>query len=161
MQVQLRAMNLSPLGLLVVALTSLPGYLLVTLAVLLAPNVFLSLLGALIISHGADRLLTRVFTSQPDGIVEKMQRGAIDMVNSILPGVGETVVSPSTRRLTAMLSVLVAAWYSESGVIVAVGLLVLGAYVEYVEQQRSFLSIFWGLLSGAVGAAPFVYWLFF
>ena len=160
MDIQLRAMHLSPLGLLVVLLTSLPGYFLVALSVLLAPTVFLSLLGALFTSHIMDRLFTRVLTRQPEDVVERMQRQAIDMMGAVLPGVGETVVDPSMRRLSSMLGVLCAAWYSQTAVGVGIAAFVIGSYVSYVEQQHSFLSIATGVLTGALGAAPFAYWLF-
>jgi len=160
MEVKLRAMHLSPLGLLFVLLTSLPGYLLITLSVLLAPNVFLSLLGALLISHFADRLLTRLATRQPENVVERMKRQAVDMMGSIFPGMSETVVNPSIRRLTCLLGVICSAWFSETALAIAIGVFILGTYVEYVEQQRSFLGILSGILTGAIGAAPFAYWLF-
>lgn len=159
MQVTIRATNLSPLGLLVVALTSLPGYLLVAVGVLLAPRVFGSLLGALLISHGLDRLITRMVKGRPSDMFEKMKRQAIDLISQALPGFGETIVNPGIRRLTAMLAVLTARWFSQNSAAVATSVFLLGVYVEYVEQRRSFPSIVWGVLTGGLAAAPFVYLL--
>lgn len=160
MKVNLQAMHLSPLGLLVVLLTSLPGYLLVTLAVFLNFNVFTSLIGSLMLGHLLDRGLTRVLSDEAETPFETMQRQAIEMMNAALPGFGETVVNPSIRRLTGMLTVFVAAWYSQNAAIIAAILFIVALYVEYVEQHRSPMGILWGVLTGGLAGAPFAYWLF-
>jgi hypothetical protein len=160
MKINLQAMHLSPLGLLVVLLTSLPGYLLVTLAVFLNFNVFTSLIGSLMLGHLLDRGLTRVLSDEAETPFEVMQRQAIDMMNAALPGFGETVVNPSIRRLTGMLIVFTSAWYSQNAAIIAGLCFIVALYVEYVEQHRSPTGIVWGVLTGGLAGAPFAYWLF-
>jgi hypothetical protein len=160
MKVNLRAMHLSPLGLLVVLLTSLPGYLLITLAMFLNFKVFTALVGSLMLGHLLDRGLTRALTEQAENAFEVMQRQAIEMINAAMPGFGETVVNPSIRRLTGMLGVLVAQWYSQNAAIIAGLVFIVAVYVEYVEQHRSPMSILWGVLTGGLAGAPFAYWLF-
>lgn len=156
MKVNIQSMHLSPLGLLVVLLTSLPGYFLITLSVFLNGAVFLSLIGALAVSHGFDRLITWLLGGD-DSVGERMERQALNMVNAALPGFGQTLVNPSTRRLTALLIVLVSEWFSEAGLVLATTVFITGLYVEYVEQHRPVLGIILGVFIGGLAAAPFAY----